>query len=79
MKALHLVTFILVIVGAVNWGLVGLGYFAGADWNVVSMILGSWPQVEAAVYVLVGLSAIWLLVKHPKECRTCMGMGSSSM
>lgn len=77
MKALHMVTFILVVVGGLNWGLVGLGGFMGANWNVVNMILGAWPQVEWAVYVLVGLSTIWVLVKHPKECRMCMGGGSS--
>ena len=73
MKAIHVVTFILVVVGALNWGLMGLGGFAGSDWNVVHMILGSWPQVEWTVYVLVGLSAVWMLVKHPKECKACMG------
>ena len=69
-----MIGFILVIVGALNWGLIGLGGFMMADWNVVHMILGAWPQLEWAVYVLVGLSAIWLLVKHPKECKVCMGM-----
>jgi len=45
-----------------NWGLVGAGWLAsGADWNVVHMLLGSSMQVEAIVYVLVGLSALWLL------------------
>lgn len=73
MKALHIIAFILVIVGGLNWGLVGLGGFAGADWNVVHMILGSWPSVEWIVYVLVGLSAIWLVVRHKKECRVCGG------
>lgn len=53
------VTRILVIVGGVNWGLIGLGsLMGGADWNVVKMILGSWPMLEAVVYLLVGLSAV---------------------
>lgn len=52
------VTRILVVVGGVNWGLVGLGMLMGADWNVVKMILGSAPMLEAVVYVLVGLSAV---------------------
>lgn len=53
------VTRILVIVGGVNWGLIGLGsLMGGADWNVVKMILGSWPMLEAVVYFLVGLSAV---------------------
>jgi hypothetical protein len=52
---------ILVIVGALNWGLVGLGGFMGANWNVVWMLLGSWPMVMNLVYVLVGLAGLWLL------------------
>lgn len=75
MKIVHMVGFLLVIVGALNWGLIGLGWFmGGADWNIVHMIVGSSMQLEAAVYVLVGLSAIWLLVMHKKECKMCMGM-----
>lgn len=71
MKALHIIGFILLVVGGLNWGLIGLGGFMGANWNVVDMILGSWPQVEWIVYILVGLSALLLLVKHKGECRMC--------
>lgn len=51
----------LVIVGALNWGLVGIGYFvdATANWNLVNLLLGSIPALEAVVYVLVGLAAIY--------------------
>lgn len=77
MKALHLVAFILVAVGGLNWGLIGLGsLFAGADWNIVAKVLGSYPQFESIVYLLVGLSTVWLIIGHKKECRMCMG-GSS--
>lgn len=54
----------LVLVGALNWGLVGIGGFAGADWNVVHMLLGSWPQVEWVVYILVGVSGAWMAWSH---------------
>jgi uncharacterized protein len=58
----------LVLVGAVNWGLVGLGWLmGGADWNVVHMILGKWMTLEAVVYVLVGLSGIYMLA----GCKNC--------
>ena len=73
MKALHIIAFILVIVGGLNWGLIGIGGFVGSDLNVVHMILGSWPTVEWIVYVLVGLSALLLLVKHKGECKVCGG------
>lgn len=69
-----MVTFILMAVGGLNWGLVGLGWLvSGSDWNVVHMILGSSMQLEAIVYVLVGLSTAWVLIGHPKECKMCMG------
>ena len=77
MKALHMIAFILLIIGGLNWGLIGLGGFAGSDWNVVHLILGSWPAVEWIVYVLVGLSAIWIAVSHRKDCKMCSA--SSSM
>ena len=63
MLSLNKVAWILVIVGALNWGLVGLGDFAGADWNIVNMLLSSMPQLESVVYVLVGASGAWLLAK----------------
>ena len=75
MKTLHQVSFILTIIGALNWGLVGLGYFVGANWNIVHLILGSMPQVESIVYVLVGLSALYLAFTHKKECETCAKSG----
>jgi len=71
MKALHMVAFILLIVGGLNWGLIGLGAFMNADWDVVSMVLGSWPQVEWLVFVLVGLSAIWIAIGHKGDCKMC--------
>ena len=66
MKWLHIVSFILVIIGAVNWGLIGL-----FDFNLVTMLLGNWPAVERLVYVLVGLAGVWLAATHTKDCRTC--------
>lgn len=52
---------ILVLVGALNWGLVGLGSFLNANWNLVTMILGGFPTLEALVYVAVGLAGVYEL------------------
>ncbi len=71
MKALHMIAFILLIIGGLNWGLMGIGGFAGANWNVVNLLLGSWPSVEWIVYILVGLSALWLGITHKGDCKTC--------
>ncbi len=60
----------LLIIGGLNWGLVGVGMLMGSDWNVVHMLLGNWSTVEAIVYVLVGVGA---LVKiFGCRCKKCM-------
>ena len=69
MKWLHVTAFILLIVGGLNWGLVGLFNF-----NLVSYLFGVGSMLEAIIYVLVGLSALYLLVMHKKDCKTCMMM-----
>ena len=62
MKTVEMIGMILVMVGALNWGLVGLGMLmGGAGWNVVAMLLGGMPTIEAVVYVLVGLSGVWMV------------------
>jgi uncharacterized membrane protein YuzA (DUF378 family) len=63
---LGLVSHILLIVGGLNWGLVGIGGFMKADYNVVNMLLGSWPQVLWVVYILVGLAAVHAIVMCSK-------------
>lgn len=62
MKGLQQAANILVIVGALNWGLVGL-----LDLNVVNMILGSIAGLEKIVYILVGLSGVLALVNMNKK------------
>lgn len=62
---------VLLIVGGLNWGLVGLGMLLGkgVEWNVINMLLGSWPMVEAVVYLLVGIAAVMKLIGcHCKKC-----------
>ncbi|MDO8676688.1 MAG: DUF378 domain-containing protein [Candidatus Azambacteria bacterium] len=63
MKMLHMVTFLLVIVGGLNWLLIGL-----FDWGVGDLLGASLAKV---VYILVGLSAVYLVVAHKKDCRMC--------
>lgn len=65
MKYLHMVAFVLVIVGGLNWGLTALGF------NVVNMLVGAWPMLEQLVYLLVGLSAVYLAVTHKADCKAC--------
>jgi len=63
------VAWILVIIGAINWGLYGLGMLLGSNWNVVERLFSRWSTVEAIVYILVGLSAIYSLTGC--RCKSC--------
>lgn len=55
-KYVELLATLLVVVGALNWGLVGL-----LNMNLVNALLGSVPSLEKVVYVLVGVSGLWML------------------
>ena len=66
MKNVHLVTFTLVVVGALNWGLMGL-----LNLNLVNAIVGTMPTLERLVYILVGVSAVYELATHMQNCKLC--------
>ncbi|PIQ77202.1 DUF378 domain-containing protein [Candidatus Peregrinibacteria bacterium CG11_big_fil_rev_8_21_14_0_20_46_8] len=53
---------ILLLIGGLNWGLVGLGGFLDRNLNVVNLLLGQWPTVEWIIYLLVGVMAVKVLV-----------------
>jgi len=58
MKFLNVLTLVLVIVGGINWGLVGAAQFD----LVAALFGGQAAPLARVVYVLVGLSALWQLV-----------------
>lgn len=51
----------LVVIGALNWGLVGVAYFvdSAANWNIVNLLFDSIPELEFGIYILVGLASLW--------------------
>jgi uncharacterized protein len=59
MKPTNIITLILIIIGGVNWGLVGLFQFD----LVASVFGGQDAALSRLVYILVGASALWQL--HP--------------
>ena len=69
MEMMKKIAWWLMVVGGINWGLVGLGGFFGGDWNVLHMLLGSLTWLEWLVYVLVGVSAVWMAFGGCKECK----------
>lgn len=73
---------VLVFIGGLNWGLVGLGmlFNGGAGWNIVHMLLGAWPVVEAIVYVVVGIAAVMTLIGCKcAKCKACMASSAAAM
>ncbi len=65
-KGLHMAAFILLIVGGLNWLLVGL-----FGWDVGEIFGGQDAVISRLVYVLVGLAAIYELASHKKACCMC--------
>jgi len=51
---LDVIALLLVIIGALNWGLVGFFHY-----NLVSTLFG--PGLERVIYVIVGLAGIYAL------------------
>jgi len=62
--SLDWITLILVIVGGLNWALVGIFGF-----DLVAAIFGEMSALSRIIYVVVGLSAIYLLAMSGKLCR----------
>jgi uncharacterized membrane protein YuzA (DUF378 family) len=56
MKILDVIACILLLVGGLNWGLVGV-----ADFDLVATIFGAGSLLTRLVYILVGLSAVYQL------------------
>jgi len=65
MKALHMVAFTLLVVGGLNWGLVAL-----FNMNLVETIFGGMGLTNI-VYILVGVSAVYIAATHMGDCRVC--------
>lgn len=77
-KTLHMVAFLLLVIGGLNWLLVG-----ALNLDLVMMIggwLGEWGDMFATVvYILVGLSAIYMLLTHKADCKVCSSSSGMTM
>ena len=57
MRIANIITFILLAIGGINWLLIGIFGF-----NLVDAIFGIGSVLSTIIYILVGLSALWLLI-----------------
>lgn len=71
-KLVHKVTFLLLVVGGLNWLLVG-----AMQYDLVMSLLGAGAAANA-VYILVGLSAVWQAITYFKQCGGCDSGSSMS-
>ena len=56
------VAIVLVIIGAINWGLIGLG-----NWNVLDMTFGAVSWLLTTVYILVGVAGLYMIYQTIKK------------
>lgn len=68
MMKVHFVAFLLVAIGAINWGLVGLFNF-----NLVTAF-GLSTGIVDLIYIVIGLSGLYILFTHPGDCSMCAKM-----
>lgn len=55
------VVVVLVAIGAINWGLIGIGGLLGANFNVINLLIGRFPLTESFVYLLVGIAGVYFV------------------
>ncbi|MCR4334441.1 MAG: DUF378 domain-containing protein [Patescibacteria group bacterium] len=63
---MHAITFILLIIGGLNWLLVGL-----FKWDIGVWFGGQDNGISRLIYILVGLSALYELFTHKRCCKNC--------
>lgn len=66
MNAIDWIAVVLVIIGAINWGLIGFFNF-----NLISLIFGDMSVLSRIIYALVGLSGLWMIFIASKCGKAC--------
>jgi uncharacterized membrane protein YuzA (DUF378 family) len=66
MKGMHKLAFTLLVIGGLNWLLVGL-----FKWDIGMLFGGQAALISRIIYILVGLSALWEIFTHKSNCKMC--------
>lgn len=70
---MHMVTFILLVIGGINWLLLG-----AFEWDIGALFGGMDAIISRIIYIVIGLAALWEIFTHKKNCRSCSMGGSSA-
>lgn len=63
MKYLKQIAYVLLLIGGLNWGLYGI-----ARYDLINILFGSVPMIAGILYVLVGLSAVYIIINRYILC-----------
>ncbi|MFC1734393.1 DUF378 domain-containing protein [candidate division KSB1 bacterium] len=74
MKSLHIIAFLLVVVGGLNW--LALGAFG---WELGSLLGGQDAVASRVLYIIIGLAAAYELFAHKTRCKECLSGGEGNM
>lgn len=64
MKTLNIIVLTLIIIGAINWGIVGI-----AGFNLVGYLFGATSTLSMVIYSLIGLAGLWALTFYARLAR----------
>lgn len=64
--SMHKVAFVLLVVGGLNWFLVGV-----FGWDISRWLGGMDGVVARVIYVLVGVAAVYEVMMHKNTCKAC--------
>jgi uncharacterized membrane protein YuzA (DUF378 family) len=72
-KWAHIVAFVLVVIGAIDLGLFGIipAGSSGQGFDFLQAIFGFSPTLLEVIYLLIGVSGVYLVVTHRQECKVC--------
>ena len=71
---MHKVAYILLVIGGLNWLLVG-----AIGWDIGELFGGQGAAVSRVIYVVIGLATIYKLATHTRYCKECVGMMKKEM
>ena len=75
MKVLNMIALILVVIGALNWGLWGFFQFDFVAW----LFGGNTTWIARLVYAIIGIAGVWSIGLLGKCCKAvCCGSGCST-